>query len=112
MFLPSPTLEISLACAKNFHINIIFFTLLHACVSGCSWRVQALVGYLDDVQYMPHLCACEWHSGAMRELRAHPSKPQCLYKDIAGFLKPEYAHYDGKRLLEALLDRRMATAYR
>lgn len=63
---------------------------------------EALVGYLDDVQYMPHLCACEWHSGAMRELRAHPSKPQCLYKDIAGFLKPEYAHYDGKRLLEAL----------
>ena len=56
---------------------------------------------MEDVSVMPHLSAIEWNNAAMAELKAHPSAPQCLFKDIGEFLKPQYKDIDGKDLLHA-----------
>ena len=61
--------------------------------------VNAGVRLPDGLTGMKHGAAIEWCNSAIRELKHHPSRPGCLFRDISSFLRPEFRELSGRDLM-------------
>ena len=96
----------------QFNICHLYWSVVHYLLSNIRARqavrhtlvdVNAGAQLPDGLTRMKHGAAIEWCNSAIRELKHHPSRPGCLFRDIAGFLRPEFRELSGRDLMDRSL---------